>query len=1195
MEELITHSTKYDLAIIQEPYTGNQNMIRDVNGVRIFQRDTTNNKIKAAIVVFNKNLTVKKNHIDNNNAYVDLQLNQETITIGSVYIEPSEGPENAIIKLTDICKTRKSIILGGDVNAKSIWWGCKRSDQKGQTICDALNSTQINMMVLNTGTTPTFETHRGSKYITSIIDITATSMHLTGRIAEWTVNRNIMASSDHNPITFKLNTTNPLEEKRSLSTRRYKTENADWPALTKSLTKRLKEENLNESVFKKAKTPTELNELVDRFVKLVQAVCDKKLQRKKDDAKRKPNIWWTKELSTLKKAAIKAKHKLQNSGKERREQITLPAYLEAKETYKEAVNTAKLNSWKEHCTIQTKETAWSAIHRVLATQNNRKVPDILKKNGTWCQSKCDTANALLEHFFKDDDPENENESHKLIRRNTHSLSFEMDKDFTTEEILMIADNMNPKKAPGPDYLTADICQRVLRSAPSLATEMYNACLRLETFPKQWKIARIVIVPKPMKDDYDEISAYRPIGLLPILGKILEKLMIDRIYWHLLQRNALQDCQYGFTPQRSTEDALNVAIEKIRYLKARKRKTIVISLDIEGAFDNAWWPLALRQLTLKRCPLNLHALMNDYLKDRSVQTSHSGDIQARRVTKGCIQGSTCGPVIWNIILDDLLAEKFDDNCHIQAYADDILLIVHGKDNTEAAKIANLTLDTVTQWGKKAKLNFSEKKTMAMWMHQEDPTNRLMMNDSPISIVKAVKTLGVTIDKYLKWNIHIDNICNKTAGLINALIRAAKPTWGCSPEVLRILYRGAIEPLVTYASSVWSEAVKLKKTVKKLNALQRPIAIRSCKGYRTVSLTSAQALAGFIPLDLMIAERAAMYKIKRTGTISDLPNDRLLQRPIPHKERRHPARHPELVILTDPDKTAAVDSDTADIYTDGSKDKTSNGKVGAAFVLLQNKKPKLSKKYLLENYCTVYQAETLAMLKALEWASRETSYKRVRLTTDSLSVVQSLHKKTTNPIEDDIKKLIIAMNAKGIKIEIAWTRAHSGNLGNDLADAEAKKATKKKTKPDYSMFPLSYAKQQLRHATMEAWNTRYLNSETGTVTKTFFDNIYTAQAFSKMNEVGYEVTQFLTGHGAFGSYLKRFKIIQDEECQCDNKTPQTSLHVLFGCRLFEDERLGLMEACKKHNPQDVSPRDTITHVDTARALKATAKLILNKLTN
>ncbi|GBP97291.1 Retrovirus-related Pol polyprotein from type-1 retrotransposable element R1 4 [Eumeta japonica] len=86
-------------------------------------------------------------------------------------------------------------------------------------------------------------------------------------------------------------------------------------------------------------------------------------------------------------------------------------------------------------------------------------------------------------------------------------------------------------------------------------------------------------------------------------------------------------------------------------------------------------------------------------------------------------------------------------------------------------------------------------------------------------------------------------------------------GLNSEIIRIIYTAVIEPIMMYASNTWAPATELEMIRSALSSLQRGFAIKICRAYRTVSLTSAMILAGLLPLDLRIREAEALYKAKR----------------------------------------------------------------------------------------------------------------------------------------------------------------------------------------------------------------------------------------------------------------------------------------------------------------------------------------------
>ncbi|CAK1589561.1 unnamed protein product [Parnassius mnemosyne] len=263
-----------------------------------------------------------------------------------------------------------------------------------------------------------------------------------------------------------------------------------------------------------------------------------------------------------------------------------------------------------------------------------------------------------------------------------------------------------KKAPGYDGLTADICEVAITLDPTMFLALANKCLSLAYFPKKWKEAVVVVLRKPEKVDYTHPKSYRPIGLLPVLGKFFEKMLVRRVKWHIVPKISLK--QYGFMPQRSTEDSLYDMIRIIKDELKRKKLIILVSLDIEGAFDNAWWPAIKCRLAETGCPKNLRRLIDSYLEDRTVCIRYTGAEWAKKTTKGCVQGSIGGPLFWNLLLNPLLKELNGKEEYCQAFADDVVLIFSGYRASEVQDRANTALERVQKWGVKNKLKFAPQK-------------------------------------------------------------------------------------------------------------------------------------------------------------------------------------------------------------------------------------------------------------------------------------------------------------------------------------------------------------------------------------------------------------------------------------------------------------------------------------------------------
>jgi hypothetical protein len=118
--------------------------------------------------------------------------------------------------------------------------------------------------------------------------------------------------------------------------------------------------------------------------------------------------------------------------------------------------------------------------------------------------------------------------------------------------------------------------------------------------------------------------------------------------------------------------------------------IMTSLDIQGVFDEAWWPAILNNLRDLQCPRNLYNLTRSYFSDRVTILWANTYRKERKVTKGCPQGSCCGPGVWNVLYNALLNLEFTSHTKVVAFADDLAILTYGKQHQKLKHIPTLTL-------------------------------------------------------------------------------------------------------------------------------------------------------------------------------------------------------------------------------------------------------------------------------------------------------------------------------------------------------------------------------------------------------------------------------------------------------------------------------------------------------------------------
>ena len=141
-------------------------------------------------------------------------------------------------------------------------------------------------------------------------------------------------------------------------------------------------------------------------------------------------------------------------------------------------------------------------------------------------------------------------------------------------------------------------------------------------------------------------------------------------------------------------------------------TILVSLDVKGAFDAACWSSMLKTSQDFNCPRNSYYLTKNYLSQRRAGMTTNSLQVVREVSKGCPQGSCCGPGLWNIQYNSLLNLEFRKQTKVIAFADDLLIAVKAESISEAGNITDIEMNKVLTWAKNNKLTFNEQKSKVM---------------------------------------------------------------------------------------------------------------------------------------------------------------------------------------------------------------------------------------------------------------------------------------------------------------------------------------------------------------------------------------------------------------------------------------------------------------------------------------------------
>lgn len=193
--------------------------------------------------------------------------------------------------------------------------------------------------------------------------------------------------------------------------------------------------------------------------------------------------------------------------------------------------------------------------------------------------------------------------------------------------------------------------------------------------------------------------------------MLKKLLIGRILYWLRKNGLLSTRKYGFTPQKGAVDKL-MEVKKVERRLARNEHVLLISMDVAGKFDAAYWPSILMQLAKYGRPQNLFNLSKDYFSQRLATVTTGVHSFSQWAEKGYPQGSCCGPGYWVIMYDTLLKLEYPAGVQVFAFADDLLMVVSARDEQELSMIANQSIYLIEQWSVCNKDQFNPDKSQLL---------------------------------------------------------------------------------------------------------------------------------------------------------------------------------------------------------------------------------------------------------------------------------------------------------------------------------------------------------------------------------------------------------------------------------------------------------------------------------------------------
>ena len=729
-----------------------------------------------------------------------MNINMKKVIVGIIYRKPNTNVDEFQDSLLDILSLLKidkvNCILMGDFNINFL-----DSDQKVEQFKTTLQCFGLEQLI----TTPT----RVTKLSSTLIDHAYTNFSTSTAVHAGVIEADI---SDHFPI-FVVFENCAVKSKGMchgrITFRSYK--KYEGKKFQDSLA-----EVRWDLVFKQ----NDVNKAYIMFYELFQRICDKHAPILTQTATKRRNSAKKPWITTGILKSIRRKQKLYSKFKSSNfdPQVGVK-YKKYRNTLTLVLKNAKRRYFSnifEECKDDTRKT-WQTINQLLRGQNDSVKTTYVERltvhvNGENRVMTDDLAIASeFNNFFVGIGPNLADKIPQVDIDCTAYLGPKLLKTFVWEpvtdtEIKNHILALDVKKACGYDNMSSLLIKDASNFISAPLCHIFNKSLQEGEFPNALKIAKVTPIYK--KGSKDVPGNYRPISVLPVLGKIFEKIVNKRLMEFLEVNNVLQQHQYGFRKKYSTKLSVVNLCNAILKSVDEGKITLGVFIDFQKAFDTINHDILIRKLSHYGICGTALKWFADYLSDRFQFIKYRETMSPHmKISCGVPQGSVLGPTLFLIYINDL--PNSSDFFNFRLFADDSNLFhtfQTGQTDIDMHEVSK-ELYKVQKWcyANKVTINLSKSNYMIIKSKRRSVQIKgdLDIAGSTLLKVDTASFVGLQIDKHLTWTEHIKMVNKTIRSKVGILFRLRHFV---PQKILLLLYKALIQPHLMYGIEVWGSTYK-----------------------------------------------------------------------------------------------------------------------------------------------------------------------------------------------------------------------------------------------------------------------------------------------------------------------------------------------------------------------------------------------------
>ena len=529
-----------------------------------------------------------------------------------------------------------------------------------------------------------------------------------------------------------------------------------------------------------------------------------------------------KEINKLKQKLKKKKEETQDKNTQIEEEILISKKWDDYKKQRNKVTSIQRQAKKVYfqnlissSTKKDSKSIWKAIN-MLTNKSHNKIY-------TSCEQL--SADNLNKHFS--------NVSHSIIKTDKTNLN-DLEKlkcycdaknikteatipSMSVHEVYSLLTQLKQTNTRGLDELDSKILKLSAPIISETLTYLYNLCIDKRQFPILLKQAKIIPIHK--SGDKSDPSNYRPISILSVLSKPLEKHMIKHMLSHVNKYDLIHPNQSGFRQNHSCHTALTNLVDQWIMNINKDELTGVVFIDFAKAFDVLDHKLLLRKLELYKFSDALLSFIRSFFTNRSQVVSLNNKHSKFENQKfGVPQGSVVGPLFFSLYINDL---PLHIESSYELFADDKSIHKSHSNHVHLLNRLQEDINRLDAWSELNHMSLNEKKTKYMIVttrqkrqNLKGVTPPLFIQNKQIDEVQAHKLLGITLDNNLTWSSHIRTLCKTVS---QKIFQLSKIKHFLDLESRKHFYYAHIQSCIDYASTLFDTCSA--NTLKPLSRLHK----------------------------------------------------------------------------------------------------------------------------------------------------------------------------------------------------------------------------------------------------------------------------------------------------------------------------------------------------------------------------------------